>query len=294
MDDPQVVRPVSPLRLVDGSRGIGPAGPPPDALSVTQLTDLFAAPLPDRDDSNAAVRGSGPRPAVQRRRLNLLGFDSCYMSSVEFTCALRHAVDYVVASQSFIKTEGWNYRTVLSALASDPGMDPEAFGRKIVDHVVDLQGASNLALVNLTKAEPFIDAFRGLVDALLETIRDRDERRALQIVFGQAAFLQVRQFLDLRDLCHKIREEFAGRVADAAFAVLQQLQETTFLYHRARGRALGRLNGLSIYYPHVRAEEPMGGLPVTEGNAVVDLAEYRALEFVARTRWLELLAELAD
>lgn len=274
-------------------RGIAPS----DGLTIPLLARLV------RDLKGCTPKGSGSgskadyassasgSEAARNRTLDLLGLDSCYMSSIECGYELQGCVEYLVASESFMLNQGWNYGTVLGALAQSSMPSPEAFGEAIVQHVTTLPGDGSISMLRLKAMPELGGRVRTLVRALRERIADPIERRALKIVLSRVSFLKVRQFLDLRDLCHKLTQYFDGAVADAATGVLDQLPAVVF--HQAHGIAAGRLNGLSIFYPYVRASAlPARNDGIGEVNAIVSPHDYRQLEFVKETGWGDLLNEL--
>jgi hypothetical protein len=284
--------------------GRRPARPkPPEAPLADGLTieDLLSA-MKSLQEQQAALAGRGadtasgyaaPGSSESERKLGVLGLDSCYMSSIEVGYALREYVECLVASESFMQSQGWNYREVLQSLAGRAGHDvaPAALGEAIVRHVVTLPGDGSISMLRLECVDQLARAFKQLVSALRATIVDPGERRALKIVLSRVSFLKVRQFLDLRDLCHKLCQHFPDPIADAARAVLDELPAVVF--HRATGRALGRLNGLSVYYPYVRASAIRNSCDdFEEADAIVRPDEYRRLAFVEHTGWGRLLEEL--
>jgi hypothetical protein len=223
--------------------------------------------------------------------LDVLGLDSCYMSGIECGYQLHGCVDYLVASESFMLNQGWDYSQVLGALARPHGTSPEGLGEAIVRHVTTLPGAGSISMLRLKEMPDLVARVRTLVRALREVVTDGAERRALKIVLSRVSFLKVRQFLDLRDLCHKLTQNFDGAVASAAADVLERLPAVVF--HQAHGVAAGTLNGLSIFYPYVRASAmSTQATDIGEVNAIVSPQEYRQLAFVKDTGWGELLDDL--
>jgi hypothetical protein len=256
-----------------------PSGPPADGLKLSEVGQA-TEPL--------ATAGRNPR-------LDILGFDSCYMSSLEYACELASQANYLVAAQGYLRRSGWDYRALLNVLAEAKTASPIELADRIVEHASTLEGNTNLSRIELCAIggpkRGIVGAFTGLVAALERVIDDPIEARALRIVLKQTSFLQVRQFLDVRDLCHKLREGFDGAVGEAASAVLGEYER--IVKSRATGTALGVLNGLSIYCPLFDAEPPVGNA-VREVDAVVDRTEYGNLEFVKLTRWQRLCDRLDE
>jgi hypothetical protein len=264
----------------------GRPGVPADGLSIPLLARLV------RDLKGCAPPAASATSSASRNRtLDLLGLDSCYMSSIECGYELQGCVEYLVASESFMLNQGWNYSEVLGTLARPEALTPAEMGEAIVRHVTTLPGDGSISMLRLREMPELGKRVRALVRALRERIADREERRALKIILSRVSFLKVRQFLDLRDLCHKLTQFFDGAVASAATDVLERLPDVVF--HQAHGIAAGKLNGLSVFYPYVRARSMTAGTAdIGEVNAIVSPREYRQLEFVKETGWGDLLDDL--
>ena len=286
------------------SRGIGidlvgPAAafdeaPEPDAVPVLPATTSGPAPDGLRLDNLLDVGTALPRSprkalGAPGRTIDVLGLDSCYMSSAEFARQLEGRVGFLVAAGGAVKRTGWNYRMVLGALTANPRLTPQALADDIVAHVESLDGDVSLARLDLAKSVALTDTFAALVKALQAVIVDPDEAHALFILLKRTSYYQVRQFLDLRDLCQRVRTGFNGAVRSAAEDVLGAYEAMTF--SRATGAALGRLNGVSIYCPLFQAQQPFGG-DLPDVDAIVDPATYDDLDFVQATGWAAMCQQL--
>jgi hypothetical protein len=255
------------------------SGPSPDGLRLEKLLQVGTA-LP-----RSPSRASG----APGRTIDVLGLDSCYMSSAEFARQLQDRVGFLVAAGGAVKRTGWNYRVVLGALTANPQLTPEALADGIVAHVDGLDGDVSLARLDLGKSIAMTAAFGRLVKTLQAAIVDPDEAQALLILLKRTSYYQVRQFLDLRDLCQRLRTGFDGAVRLAAGDVLSAYEAMTF--SRATGAALGRLNGLSIYCPLFQAQRPFG-TDLPDVDAIVDRTTYDGLDFVQETGWVAMCQQL--
>jgi hypothetical protein len=279
MDPPAVRPPIGPA-LVD---------PHPDALTFQNLLKIGTL---FKELSEQAATGGRSQRKASPNPLELLGLDSCYMSSIEFAHALRGDVERLVAAQSYIRSAGWNYAEILGYLREHEDASPADLANAIVDHVDKLDDGTTLAHLDLTSGKPqaVVDAFAALVKALRSRADDPVAAEVLGILLKRVAYLKVRQFLDLEDLCEQVRAFFGGQIGVAATAVLNALS-TLVVRARAKGRAAGLLNGVSVYYDGVSAEPPLGGA-APDADAVVDLQAYRQLEFDKTTGWMNLVASI--
>jgi Clostripain family len=281
------------LSRADLSLRRSPSGPPRDALRIPGL---------GRAISKLVESTSDPRASARKKPLDVLGFDACYMASLEYACELADEAEYVVAAQGYIKRSGWDYRGVLDSARDTGPIAPVDLASRIVEHAAALEGNTALSRIALNgidlkairsastaseraKVTGIAGAFYRLVNALIRVVADPIEARALRIALRRTSYLQVRQFLDVRDLCYRLADAFDGDIGVAAEAVLVEYE--AMVESRATGTALGVLNGLSIYCPLFHAEPPLGGASV-DVDAIVDRDEYADLAFVKFTGWLKL------
>lgn len=96
-------------------------------------------------------------------KLDVIGFDACYMGMVEVAFALRDVTNYMVASEDLEPGPGWPYNTILADLLSNPNMNAEDVAKSIVTNYGNAyssgitQAAYDMAKINdLAKK---IDAF---------------------------------------------------------------------------------------------------------------------------------------
>jgi hypothetical protein len=123
-----------------------------------------------------------------------------------------------------------------------------------------------------------------LTAALNQAADDRDEVRAIRGAFKAAKFVDARQFVDLKDLCHCLAGASRNRdVKAAARATASKLKtgpNTFVLEHRRRGPGGKRLYGLSVYVRWLKAKP--GG---SQYDVKIAHKEYTRLEFVKKTGW---------
>jgi len=225
--------------------------------------------------------------------IDLLGMDSCYMSSVETAYELKDVAQYLVASESWIRKVGWDYAKVFGALAQRPDLTPEAFGKQIVEGT-DGDSTRNITLLELADINPLVERGYACVQHLLTLIKGNAEmRRALQLALADTSFLKVRQFVDLRNLVSRVKAAVGEDDTRDPFTPLDDTAKALIRARKTTGEALGVLNGVSIYYRLVEASIALGTTSDDgEVNAVVDPEEYESLAFVKATKWTDLVNAL--
>lgn len=67
---------------------------------------------------------------------DLIGMDSCLMSSLEVCCALYEYCDYTLLSEDFEPGSGWSYAGWIEALNRDPAIDTKSLAKIAIDDTV--------------------------------------------------------------------------------------------------------------------------------------------------------------
>ena len=103
-------------------------------------------------------------PSEEEQPLELVGFDTCLMATVDVAYTFSDLAHYLVASEETEPANGWYYSQWVGALADDPSMDGEELGRVICDayyagcEEVGTQDNTTLSLTDLTKVGPLLTA----------------------------------------------------------------------------------------------------------------------------------------
>lgn len=79
---------------------------------------------------NNAIKASGIR-------LDVLAFDGCSMGTIEALYEFKEVADIIISSEELVSLYGWDYTSLLSGLAAQPGMSVEDFGRLAVSSYRD-------------------------------------------------------------------------------------------------------------------------------------------------------------
>lgn len=69
---------------------------------------------------------------ITKVKLDVVGFDACFMGMLEVAYALRGLTNYMVASEETEPADGWPYNTILAALVANPNMPPQNLAKTIV------------------------------------------------------------------------------------------------------------------------------------------------------------------
>ena len=84
------------------------------------------------------------------RKIDLLGFDACFMAMTEVLHELRNSTEMVVASDEEIPSGSWPYDSILGDLAQFPGMDASALSTVIVSRFLEAYSTPDQARQSLS------------------------------------------------------------------------------------------------------------------------------------------------
>ena len=121
-----------------------------DSLDLTELYQAFNAVWP-ADKENPS--------------LELVGFDTCLMATVDVAATFQNFAKYLVASEETEPGNGWLYSGWAGALAENPAMDGQELGTVICDTYYEgcqeagTEDQTTLSLTDLTQLTPLLDAY---------------------------------------------------------------------------------------------------------------------------------------
>ena len=104
-------------------------------------------------------------------KFDLIGFDACLMQDIEIASSFEPYADYFLASEETEDGLGWYYTSAFGALAADPGMSTEEFGKNIISSYDQFNTIINdgtpkpkntLSLVDLTRVKPAYEQLEEL------------------------------------------------------------------------------------------------------------------------------------
>lgn len=97
--------------------------------------------------------------------LELVGFDTCLMATVDVAAVFQNFSKYLVASEETEPGNGWLYSGWLGELARNPGMDGDDLGIAICSsyyegcEAVGTEGQTTLSVTDLSKLTPLLEAY---------------------------------------------------------------------------------------------------------------------------------------
>ena len=227
-----------------------------DALTLSEMYAAFSAVWePDTED----------------QPLELVGFDTCLMATVDTAYTFCDLSRYLVASEETEPANGWYYSRWLQALADDPSMDGAALGRVICDAYyegcedVGTEENATLSVTDLSRLAPLLDAYEAFgAQALAAAAEDPGFlsrfRREADLSENYGGNTREQGYTNMVDM-GAIARRTVGELP-AARDVLDAL-ESCVLY-RVSGKYRSEATGLSCYYSYNNDIADLNGY-ITEG-----------------------------
>lgn len=228
-----------------------------DALTLSEFYAGFDAALP-LDESDPPI--------------DVIGFDTCLMATVDTAYTFRDIARYMVASEEFEPGGGWLYSGFLQALADDPGMDGARLGQAICDSYMDgcewngLEDEATLSVVDLSQITPLLEAYDAMgSEALTHALVDPSflgrfgrEAESSENYGGNTRDQGYANLVDLGDLAANCEDLLPQSYADVMAGL-----DSCVLY-QVNGPYRENATGLSCYYSYNGDMEDFQGF-VNEG-----------------------------
>ena len=189
--------------------------------------------------------------------LELVGFDTCLMATVDVAGTFAGTAHYLVASEEVEPANGWDYTGWLGALAADPAMDGAALGEVICDayyagcQAVGTHSNATLSLTDLTRTGPLLEAYEAFgAEALAAACEDPGFFSRFARVAAQSenygGNTREQGYTNMVDLGHMARQSTG--LLQTAGDVLNALEDCVL--YRVSGPYRTESTGLSCYYSY--------------------------------------------
>ena len=213
-----------------------------DSLNLAEMYQAFDAVWP-ADTANPA--------------LELVGFDTCLMATVDVAAVFQNFAKYLVASEEVEPGNGWLYSGWIAELAANPAMDGDDLGIAIAStyyagcEAVGTQDNTTLSVTDLTKLTPLLEAYEAFGE---QAFVAATEDPAFFAQLGRAAAqsenyggnTREQGYTNMVDLGHLARQ--TAWMLPAAQDVTDALEEC--IVYRIGGIYRAEATGLSCYYSY--------------------------------------------
>ena len=213
-----------------------------DSLDLAEMYQAFDAVWP-ADTENPA--------------LELVGFDTCLMATVDVAAVFQNFARYLVASEEVEPGNGWLYSGWFGALAEDPTMDGDDLGIAICNsyyegcEAVGTQDQTTLSLTDLTKLTPLLEAYESFgQEAFVAASEDpgffAELGRAAAQSENYGGNTREQGYTNMVDLGHLARQ--TAWMLPSAQSVCDALEEC--IVYQVGGIYRSEATGLSCYYSY--------------------------------------------
>jgi len=206
-------------------------------------------------------------------RLDIIGFDACFMGMAEVAYEFRESADFMVASMNTEQAFGWDYEYIFSSMTGtrdDESLSPKEFGKLIVESYeryiangLPSESGETLSCVRLSCAQ----AIKTAVDSLGVAIAEETGKQSyIEALRDSSVHFYINDdlsrfypFYDLYDLCINITSDvtLSQGLRNSADSVISELSAAIVMafgdsgnghgYYFGTGEEVNR--GLSITFP---------------------------------------------
>ena len=196
-------------------------------------------------------------PSMEKQPLELIGFDTCLMATVDVAYTFADLAHYLVASEETEPANGWYYSQWVGTLAQNPSMNGEELGKVICDayyagcEEVGTQDNTTLSLTDLTKVQTLLDAYDTFgAEALAAACTDPGFFSQFGRVAAQSenygSNTKEQGYTNMVDLGHMARQSVG--MLGSAQEVLDALDDCVL--YQVGGQYRTEATGLSCYYSY--------------------------------------------
>ena len=196
-------------------------------------------------------------PSMEKQPLELIGFDTCLMATVDVAYTFADLAHYLVASEETEPANGWYYSQWVGTLAQNPSMNGEELGKVICDvyyagcEEVGRPDNTTISLTDLTKVQTLLDAYDTFgAEALAAACTDPGFFSQFGRVAAQSenygGNTKEQGYTNMVDLGHMARQSVG--MLGSAQEVLDALDDCVL--YQVGGQYRTEATGLSCYYSY--------------------------------------------
>lgn len=190
-------------------------------------------------------------------RLELVGFDSCLMATIETAYITGGFAEYFVASEETEPDHGWDYSPILTAISKNDTLSGGELGKIIGDAYEDqaireeTAEEITLSVIDLSKIGPIIESLKKFSMEAASNIQSNSGFEALALARNKAESYgneiddsECSDMVDLADLMLNAGAEYQDLSAD----LVKKINDAVI--YNLVSRLTPYARGLSIYMPY--------------------------------------------
>lgn len=214
--------------------------------------------------------------SVIGRRFEIIGFETCFMNTIEAVYELRDCACFIISSQSRIPGAGWPFQPIMRDLDERPVLEAPQVAERVVEHTLQSIRADQFATISAldcTRVDTVIDAISTLANRMKERLDDPGHLRAVKLAHYTAQGFEQSETVDLLDFCRELARQDVDADIVAACGEVRAAASQFVLRSGTAGATVSRARGISIFFP--------------KWNVIP--AAYEELDFAQDCSWSEFL-----
>lgn len=184
------------------------------------------------------------------RKLDIFATDSCFMQMASVAYELKDSAEVIVGSEETVPDDSFPYDAMIGPLASNAGMDAEAFGGLMVNaYGARYKGKNTLSALRSSALPGFVELLNGWVGAVKADPAAFKIAASREVVDAAYRF-NMNDSKDLADYLTNVDALVAGSPAvKEAGASLKDYIRRRLIIRATTPPATDKTHGLAIYIP---------------------------------------------
>ncbi len=218
------------------------------------------------------------KPSSEKPPYDIIGFDTCLMSTVDVANIFQDIGKYLVASEETEPGIGWAYDGWLGKLAEDTSISPKELGKAICDTYYKacedygLADDVTLAVTDLSKVPKVVEQYNLLgTEALINAVDDSsffaDFGRAAGSSENYGGNTEKSGYSDMADL-GDLAKNSKKIMPETSEGLLSAIKDA--VVYQVRGQYRGHATGLSCYFSYSGSPELYQNFTKASGSEAFD------------------------
>lgn len=181
---------------------------------------------------------------------DFIGFDACFMSTVEVAYALEPFADYLIASAEIEPFAGWYYTNWLNQLSNNTSINTVDLGKIIIDDFVqhnsrgEVPEGAILSIIDLTEIRATYNAVCNMLDEINDCLGNGEYEKISLVRSGAEAYAEnLIDHVDIISLAENLNINSSQNVIEAI---------NNCIKYKGKTITMSDVGGLSLYFPYYK------------------------------------------
>ena len=200
----------------------------PEPVEGPLQTDVRAIAIDDKTGSYMSVHDLGS--AVEGQQLCVIGFDTCFGSTLETLYELKEDCEYVCASPGLTPSTGWDYKKLLESISVSD------FSSLEIAKAMEQSSSAVTTVSDCSEYDSLVSCFEAFAKELSRTITDSASQKNLFETLMNSTSYHYSQypcdlFLDVAGMAEAFTSSENTNLSDASNALLSALSGSRISVH---------------------------------------------------------------